>query len=241
MDSNNDDLTSAPAIAVILEMVLSRPDGVTEDELLASGPEKRESARALELLSAHGLVERAEGSFVIRKDGGNIENARKMIRVFRELNEITSAALMIRGILTATVGYRCLIHKETLAAMVMGEGIKPEIWQRAVALDEKHGYIERLKMTYRSRGRVKEKFFPFIPYHHYHDFTGTTGRLVEAVGDGVVLPGDTLQLTEEEYLLGNYSEALAEQARQYVSARNDRLLQRVQNEAFDIVWYYDKY
>jgi len=240
MDSDND-LTSTPAFAVILEMILSRPDGITEDELLASGPDAEESARALEILSAHGLIERAKGSFVIRGNEENLENIRKIILVFRELNDINSAALIIRGILTATEYYRCLVHKETLVAMVVEEGVDRSICRRALALEERHGYIERLKINYRSRGRVREKFFPFIPYHHYHDFAEMTGRAVEAVGDGLVLPGDALELVEEQYLLGNYSEALAGQARQYMSTRNARLLEKVRNEAFDIVWCYDKY
>jgi len=240
MDSVND-LTSTPAIAAILEMMLSRPDGITEDELLSSGPAGQESARALKILCAHGLIERVKGSFVIRRDEENLGNIRKVILVFRELNDINSAAFIIRGILTATEYYRCLVHEETLVAMVVEEGVDPAICRRALALEGKHGYIERLKIDYRSRGRVKEKFFPFIPYHHYHDFAEMTGRAVEAVGDGLVLPGDALEVLEEEYLLGNYSEALAGQARQYVSARNARLLERVRNEAFDIVWCYDRY
>ena len=239
--NDNDTLFSMPAIAVVLEKVASRPEGVGEHELHAPGLSEEESARALEVLSAHGLLEKTDAFIRIARYDENIGKVRKIIGAFRQLNDIAAATLFLRGILTATTYYRCLVHRETLVSMMAEEGIEPESVLKAISADEERGYFERLEITYRTRGQVKEKFFPFIPYHHYDDFAGMTGRVVEAVGDGLALPGDEISLSREVYLLGNYPEALAEQARRYVSEKNDNLLQRIRNEAFDIIWCYDRY
>ena len=230
-----------PAIARILRRLFDEPGGTDESELFLREGAGDQTGKALETLAAAGLVTRKATWVALSTDEELLGKARKMVDAFDELDRVTRASLTARALLNAPTHYRCLIHRDTLLTLLEGEGISTADAVRALARDEAQGYLEHMFITYRSRGQVKERFFPFIPYHHYEDFADMTGRIVEAVGDGSVLPEHKLALMKEDYLLGNYPEALAEQARRYLSEKNEGLLRKVQNEAFDIIWFYDRY
>ncbi|MBP1732118.1 MAG: hypothetical protein H6Q55_2547, partial [Deltaproteobacteria bacterium] len=47
-----------------------------------------------------------------------------------------------------------------------------------------------------------------------------------------------IQLTEEDYLLGNYPKELAAQSRDYVLKEKQHIKEKIKSEAFDVWWYY---
>ena len=235
-----DKFFSEPALAAILQALLLAPSGLSEENLLAPYPEA-EGQKALDTLASHGLISRTGGLWTASTDPNALAKITRIIDAFREIEDITRASLLTRGILNATAYFRCLIHRGTVISMLGTLGIDAARAEKVLLLEEKQGYIEHHSITYRSRGTVREKFFPFVPYHHYDDFANTNGRLVEAVAGEPPSPGAPLSLSQEDYLLGTYPESLAEQGRQYLESRDKALLERIQTEAFDIIWYYDRY
>jgi len=224
-------LLAMPAIPTILVRLLEG-EGVIDEASLSSvesDPERLEDA--LSMLAGHGLIVRRPGSVALVP--GSDAAAGRILEALRDVRSLTEASLMIRGILGATEHYRCLVHVGTMRSIMVEEGVATEHFDGALAAEEKQGYVDGTVIAYRIRDGVKEKFFPFIPHHHYHDFVFMHSRGVQRETGSEVF--------EERYLLGNHPPSIAEQARRYMKEHKQHILSRVQKEAFDIIWWYDRY
>lgn len=233
-------LLEIPSVPKILEMLVARPGGITEEEVASAVGEEHGKA-AIALLVDHGLVRRSRGLIVINPGKENPGKIQNVIDFFRTVRAATEASLIVRGLLTANVYFQCLVHTGTLIELVESAGILKENILRAVTAEEKQGRIERRIITYRARGSLRERFFPYIPLHHYDDFVSMTGRHVQQVEGGGGLPSDRISFIKEEYLLGHYPSRLAEQGRNFTEEHYGHLLSRVRNESFDLIWWYDRY
>lgn len=234
-------LLEPPSVPKILEILSLRPDGVPEEEI-ADFVGKDHGERTIPLLIGYGVIERSEGVLRIVQGPENLERIHSITRFFRKIQTATEVGLMIRGILTANVYFQCLVHLGTLIDLVAeGGSFSRDDVVKAVSAEERLGYIERRLITYRARGSLKERFFAYVPLHHFDDFVSVTGRHVEQVEEGACLPEDRITFVKEEYILGNYPAQLAEQGRNFTEERCGHLLSRVRNESFDLIWWYDRY
>ena len=224
-------LLSMPAVPAIMSALIECPAGIEEATLIGieGGPDSLE--QALSALVRHGFIERRAGRVCLASGGDAVSKARSIITVFQRLKELTEISFMVRGILCATEYFECLVHKETMFSMLSGEKIAQQVLEKVLAAEQKQGYIEVLDIAYHRRGNLQERFFPFIPRHHYDDFVFMHSR---SGGEGP-------SLVHESYLLGRYPASLAEQARRYMKEHKPHILDKVRNEAFDIVWWFDRY
>jgi len=232
-------LLSMPAIPAIMAALIGNPEGMEESsiELAADDPGRLEEA--LNTLAQRGLIVRHAGRVSLPPGGQALELARGIVAAFEELRSLTEASFMIRGILTATEYYRCLVHRDTMFAILTEDGADGDQLGKVLAAEERQGYVENVDIAYRARGGLKEKFFPFIPHHHYDDFVYMHSRA--AHGGQPATGGPAISVVEERYLLANLPPSLAEQARRYMRENKPHILSRVRNEAFDIIWWYDRY
>lgn len=232
-------LLSMPAVPAVMAALLDKPEGIDEASLTipAGGPGRLEDT--LSALARRGLIVRRSGLVFLTPGSGAIEKARKIVGAFYDLKSLMETSFMVRGVLGATEYYRCLVHRDTMFDMLAEEGVEKERLEKVLAAEERQGYVENLDIAYRVRGGVKEKFFPFIPHHHYHDFVFMHSRTVQKVGASSREP--VVDIVEERYLLGSHPESIAQQARMYMKQHKHHILSRVRNEAFDIIWWYDRY
>ncbi len=229
-------LLAMPAVPAIMAALIESPAGIEEATLTPreGGPGSLEDA--LCALSRHGFVVRASGRVCLPPGKDALDMARKIVAVFKEIRSLTEIAFMIRGVLGATEYFECLVHRETMFAMLSGENVAREMLEKVLAAEERQGYVEKLDIDYHVRGNLREKFFPFIPRHHYEDFVFMHART------GKNAPGETgTSIVQESYLLGRYPASLAEQARRYMKENKPHILDRVRREAFDIIWWFDRY
>lgn len=219
--------------------LIENPRGIEESSIILAegGPDRLEEA--LGALMQRGLIVRRAGLVSLPPGTGSLELARKIVAAFHDLRSLTEAAFLIRGVLTATEYYRCLVHRDTMFAILTEDGADRDQLRKTLAADEGQGYVENIDIAYRVRGGTKEKFFPFIPHHHYDDFVYMHSR----AGQGAQSPpgGPAISVVEERYLLANHPPSIAEQARRYMRENKPHILSRVRNEAFDIIWWYDRY
>lgn len=232
-------LLSMPAVPAIMAALLDKPAGVDEASLVLAvgGPERLEDT--LSALARRGLIVRRSGLVSLTPGNDAIEKAQKIVAAFYDLKSLMETSFMVRGVLGATEYYRCLVHRDTMFAMLAEEGVEKEKFEKVLAAEEKQGYVENVDIAYRLRGGVREKFFPFIPHHHYHDFVFMHSREVQKKGAAALQAG--VEIVEERYLLGSHPESIAQQARIYMKHHKHHILSRVRNEAFDIIWWYDRY
>ncbi len=232
-------LLSMPAVPAIMTALVENPAGIEESSIQVAegGPDRLEEA--LSALVQRGLIVR-RGALVCLPPGAEaLTIARKIVAAFRDLQSLTEASFMIRGVLTATEYYRCLVHRDTMFDILTEDGADREQLARVLAAEEGQGYIENIDIAYRVRGGLKEKFFPFIPHHHYDDFVYMHSRAVQ--NGQRLLGGPAISVVKERYLLANHPPSIAEQARRYMRENKPHILSRVRNEAFDIIWWYDRY
>jgi hypothetical protein len=232
-------LLSMPAVPAIMAALIESPEGMEEKSiaLAEGGPERLEEA--LGVLAQRGLIVRRAGFVSLPPGGKALDVARKIVAAFQDLRSLTEASFLIRGVLTATEYYRCLVHRDTMFAILTEDGADRERLEKVLAAEEKQGYIENIDIAYRMRGGLKEKFFPFIPHHHYDDFVFMHSRAVQQAQGSPQAPG--VSVVEERYLLASHPASIAEQARRYMKTHKPHILNRVRNEAFDIIWWYDRY
>ena len=219
--------------------LIENPQGIEESSIELAEGEPGRLEEALSALMQQGLVVRHFGFVSLPPGGKALELARKIVAAFHDLKSLTETSFLIRGVLTATEYYRCLVHRDTMFAILTEDGADREQLQKVLASEERQGYVENVDIPYRLRGGLKEKFFPFIPHHHYDDFVYMHSRAVEN-GQGL-LGGPAVSVVKERYLLANHPPSIAEQARHYMRANKPHILSRVRNEAFDIIWWYDRY
>ncbi len=232
-------LLSMPAVPAIMAALIENPEGMEESSIALVANDAGRLEEALSTLARRGLIVRHAGRVSLRPGGQALELARKIVAAFEELRSLTEASFMMRGILTATEYYRCLVHRDTMFAILTEDGTGRDQLEKVLTADEGQGYIENVDIAYRVRGGLKEKFFPFIPHHHYDDFVFMHSR--DPQGGQTGTGGPAISVVKERYLLANHPPSLAEQARRYMRENKPHILSRVRNEAFDIIWWYDRY
>jgi hypothetical protein len=227
-------LLDMPAVPAIISALIECPAGIEEASLIQAEGGRRTLEEALSVLSRHGLVTRRSGCVCLAPGSDALNKALKIIAVFQELRLLTEISFMIRGVLGATEYFECLVHRETMFSLLTGEDITREMLEKVLAAEERQGYVEKLDIAYHVRGNLREKFFPFIPRHHYDDFVFMHSREGQRSHGG---PGDSV--VQESYLLSHHPASLAEQARRYMKEHKPHIVDRVRNEAFDIIWWFD--
>lgn len=220
-----------PAIPAILTILLEHPEGVEESSLIVAAGEMQSLESALEVLLGHDIIIRHSGRVFLTRGAKTHDTVRRILEAFHDIRSFTETAFLVRGILNATEYYQCLVHKKTMFAMLTKEDVPIGMLEKVIAVEESQGYVENIDISYRLKGHIREKFFPFIPHHHYDDFVLMHSRIASA---------DTA-IIEERYILAHHPASIAEQARQYTAEHKPHILGTVRNQAFDIIWWYDRY
>ena len=228
-------LLDTPSIPRILEILLESEEGRDESALLQTFGDASYAAKAVDTLVEHAIITREKGRLRICHGS---EVAQKVLRIVSFYGEIQRAArkeLMFRGILNATY-YKCLIHFGTFIEMMEHEGFDKGETIGTLGEEVKQGYVQHLKILYRSRSGLKHKFFPFIPLYYYPHFVVTDANNAQPLRARLENPAITL--TEEDYLLGNYPKELAAQSRDYILKEKNHVKEKIKDEAYDVWWYY---
>ena len=228
-------LLDTPSIPRILEILLESEEGSDESALLQSVGNASHATKAVDVLLKHGLIERRKGRLRICHGGVITGKVNQIVSFYQDIQRTTRKELMCRGILNATY-YKCLIHYETFLEMMKDEGFDRNETMKTLGVEVGRGYVQHLKIVYRSHSGLKHKFFPFIPLYYYPHFI-----VMDANNAGPMrsrLEGAGISLAEEEYLLGNYPKELAAQAREYIQKEKNHIKDRIKGEAFDVWWYY---
>ncbi len=228
-------LLDTPSIPLILEMLLECEEGREEPQVIEALTDETYGTRAVDILLKHGIVFREKGRLRICR--GN-EVARRVDQIISFYSDVKRAArknLVFRGILNATY-YKCLMHFGTCVGMMEQEGFNKGETIRMVDEEVQRGYVQHLKIVYRSRSGLKHKFFPFIPLYYYPHFIVMNADNVQPLRARLENAG--IALTEEDYLLGNYPKELAAQSRDYILKEKHHIKDKIKSEAFDVWWYY---
>ncbi len=229
-------LLETPSIPRMLEMLLECEEGRDEQALLrALGEEAPYAARAVDILLEHSVIAREKGRLRICCDSKAAQRVHQIVDFYRNIQRATRKELTFRGILNATY-YKCLVHFGTFTEMMEHEGFDKEETGRTLNGEVEQGYVQRLKIVYRSRSGLKHKFFPFIPLYYYPHFVVLDADKAEPFRARFENSG--VALAEEDYLLGNYPKELAAQAREYILKEKNHIKDKIKDEAFDVWWYY---
>jgi len=228
-------LLDTPSIPRILEILLESDEGRDEPALLQALGDASHGAKAVDILLEHGMITREKGRLRICHGSGVTHRVRQIVSFYGSIQRAARKGLMFRGILNATY-YKCLIHFGTFIEMMEHEGFDKEETVAILDEEKKQGYVQHLKIVYRSRSGLKHKFFPFIPLYYYPHFIVMDANNVEPFR--AKLENTGIALTEEDYLLGNYPKELAAQARNYILKEKNHVKEKIKSEAFDVWWYY---
>lgn len=228
-------LLDAPSITVVLEKLVESDPGVREEDLRRASGDGMYVDKAIEALLSSGLIERHHDMLRLVPGEGGAGKAREIIDFYRKVKNVRQRRLLFRGILNSTQ-YRCLIHVGTFLAMMEDEGFRKEEVDETLSTDKAQGYVEDMKIMYRTGKGVRHKLFPFIPLYYYPHFIVMTTE--NAGGFRAKLENAGITLIEEDYLLGNYPKEVTLQSREYIMKEKAYIKERIKNEAFDIWWYY---
>lgn len=228
-------LLDFPAIPRVLRSLLDTKEGSEEKAVIGTLPDETFTRRAIDILLTHGIIKREEGLLKIVEGGENSRLIHEIMGFYRNVDRITRKKLLFRGILNSTQ-YKCLIHFPTFLRLMEDEGFDREDAEGLIQKDGKEGYVERLKIMYRTREGLKHKFFPFIPLYYYPHFIIMNSDNMDHLKTRLKAAG--ILLVEEEYLLGHYPKEIASLARDYLTREKDYIREKIKNEAFDIWWYY---
>jgi len=228
-------LLDTPSIPRILEILLESEEGREELSLLQALGDEARATKALDLLLQHGIIARERGRVRICDGSGTACKVGQIVAFYKQVQRAARKNLVLRGILNATY-YKCLVHLGTFVQMMEHEGFDGVETLRAVDEEAREGYVQRLKIAYRSRSGTKHKFFPFIPLYYYPHFVVMDADKMQPLRSRLETPG--IALAEEDYLLGNYPKELAAQSRDYILREKHHIKEKIKNEAFDVWWYY---
>lgn len=224
-----------PSIPTILQALLETREGRTEASLVDNVKDRHHAVKAMEALVRHGLVTRREDVVRLVEDERKLERVRALIDFYRGVQRAARKSLVFRGILNTTQ-YKCLIHLQTFLTIMEDEGFDRGEVEELLRKEKQDGYVEHMKIMYRSRQGLKHKLFPFIPLYYYPHFiimnTDNVGHFRER------LQGAGIALTEEDYLLGKYPKEIAQQSRLFIARERPHIRDRIKDEGFDIWWYY---
>ncbi len=228
-------LLDTPSIPRILEILLESEEGRDKSALLQALGNASYATKAVDTLLESGVIARERGRLRICHNSGATHKVHQIVRFYGNIQRATRKQLMFRGILNAT-HYKCLIHFGTFIEMMEHEGFGKE--ETVATLDEemKQGYVQHLKIVYKSRSGLMHKFFPFIPLYYYPHFIVTDAGNVQPLRSRLESAG--VALTEEDYLLGNYPKELSAQARDYILKEKNHVKEKIKAEAYDVWWYY---
>jgi hypothetical protein len=228
-------LLDTPSIPRMLEILLEYEEGRDEQALLQALGDAPHAAKAVDILLEHAIITRERSRLRICRGSDVAEKVHQIVSFYREIQRATRKELTFRGILNAT-HYKCLIHLGTFIEMMEHEGFDREETTRTLDEEVKQGYVQHLKIIYRSRSGLKHKFFPFIPLYYYPHFIAMDANNAQSFRARLENTG--IALIEEDYLLGNYPKELTAQARDYILKEKNHIKERMTNEAYDVWWYY---
>ncbi len=228
-------LLDTPSIPRILDILLESREGREEPSLLQAAGDEAHAAKALELLLQHGIVARERGWVRICEGTETACKVDQIVAFYKRVQRAARKNLVLRGILNATY-YKCLVHLGTFVQMMEHEGFDEAETLRTIDEEVREGYVQRLKIAYRSRSGTRHKFFPFIPLYYYPHFVVMDADKMQPLRSRLENPG--VVLAEEDYLLGNYPKELASQSRDYILREKHHIKEKIKNEAFDVWWYY---
>jgi len=228
-------LLDTPSIPRRLEILLECEEGRDEQALLQALGDASYAAKAVNILLEHAIITREKSRLRISHGSEVTEKVQQIVGFYRDVQRATRKELTFRGILNATY-YKCLIHMGTFMEMMEQEGFGREETTGTINEEVKQGYVQHLKIVYRSRSGIKHKFFPFIPLYYYPHFIVMEANNAEPFRAKFENTG--IALIEEDYLLGNYPKELAAQARDYILKEKDHIKEKIKSEAFDVWWYY---
>ncbi|OPY66696.1 MAG: hypothetical protein A4E57_02661 [Syntrophorhabdaceae bacterium PtaU1.Bin034] len=228
-------LLDSPAIPRVLELLMETKEGCDEMSVMKLLPDKAYAQKALQVLLGQGIIEKEDGRLRIAEGEEISRTIKGIIRFYARIDRITRRRLLFRGILNTT-HYECLVHFNTFIGLMQNEGFaQPEV-EVLLEKDRREGYVERVKIMYRSREGVRHRCFPFIPLYYYPHFIMMKSDQTEHLRERLKNAG--VCMTEEEYLLGHYPKEIASQSRDYITREKEHIRQKIKNEAFDIWWYY---
>jgi hypothetical protein len=228
-------LLDTPAVPKLLEMLLESEQGREEPAVLDALGHDAYAAKAVVMLIEHGIIERKQGKLRIVRSTAVTRKVDQIVTFYSDVQRAAKKSLIFRGILNATY-YKCLVHIGTFTEMMEQEGFGKTETIATIDEELKQGYVQHLKIVYRSRSGIKHKFFPFIPLYYYPHFIVMNADNMQPLRSR--LEGAGIQLAEEDYLLGNYPKELAAQSRDYVLKEKQHIKEKIKNEAFDVWWYY---
>lgn len=228
-------LLDMPTIPRLLELLMERSGEGNEAFVTDNLPETTYTQRAIETLERQGIITRENGALKIVEGEENSRRISDIVRFYAAVGRASRANLLFRGILNSA-RYDCMVHLGTLIALMEAEGYDRADVDVLVDRDAREGYVERLKVIYRTREGVEHKCFPFIPVHYYPHFITMKSDNTEHLGP---TPANTgVSMKEEEYLLGHYPKEVATQSRDYMKREKEHIGERITNEAFDVWWDY---
>ena len=228
-------LLDTPSIPRMLEILLEYEEGRDEQALLQALGDVSYAAKAVDTLLEHAIITRETCRLRICPGSDVAQKVHQIVGFYRDIQRAARKDLTFRGILNATY-YRCLIHLGTFTEMMEREGFDKEETTATLDQEVKQGYVQRLKIVYRSRSGLKHKFFSFIPLYYYPHFIVMDADNVQPFRAKLENTGITL--LEEDYLLGNYPKELAAQSRDYILKEKNHIQEKIKAEAFDVWWYY---
>lgn len=228
-------LLDAPAIPRVLKLLMGRQGQERHAAVMEALPDKARAIEAIEALEARGIVSREDGTLRLV---GTEEAARQIeaiVLFYERVDRMERKKLLFRGVLS-TARYSCLIHIDTFARLMEAEGFIRADLEAMIDADGKAGLVERITLTYRLKDGEPQKTFPFVPLYYYPHFISMKSSDPDHTRTRLAHAG--IRTTEEEYLLGRYPKAVADQAREYIEREKEHIRDRIKNESFDIWWHY---
>jgi len=233
--SNVELMLDAPAIPRVLRLLMERSGREQHCLVVEALPDRVCADAAIEALVAGGIVCRQDGLLKIVPSEEAARRIDAIMLFYDRVDAMERKKLLFRGILNIAQ-YACLVHVETFAKLMEAEGFARADMEAVATADGKEGLVERIKLTYRMKAGEPARTFPFVPLYYYPHFISMGSSDPDHVKERLGRAGITI--TEEEYLLGHYPKAVAEQAREYINVEKEHIKDRIKNEAFDMWWYY---
>jgi len=217
-----------PTVCKILRFLHEHRQGKTLEEIKAHiKSDTPYVEKALLKLTESKIVVRSGD--VYRPGEGFNRVYHDLLQVYERVNKTRERQLLVRGVLSRVSQFGYLLRTESLIRVLEEEGFDREGTEALLQEETKQGYITRVKVCFRSEGRIMS-CPPYIPlsyvYYTRHALFDDYNMLKES------WRRQGLYLREEEYLLSNYPSELTTPGQQYLEEERRGIKERLRREAY---------
>ncbi len=194
--------------------------------------------KALEKLIERDIVTKSGEFYSYRNTSTTEKFFEEISLVYDKVIKKFQKESLVIGLLSTAIQHKHLLRLQTLLEIIKGEGFDSKEVATFLEEETKNGRVGRFRIAIGTTDEALLPIPPVLPFYHISYFRQLKPNEYEKLKKEWLASKFFVQ--EEDYLVANYPDEIANLAREYLNEEASRARDRLREEAFEF-WYRFRY